>query len=163
MTNKYFALLTHIGATKLANATALGTRLEITHMAVGDGGGTLPTPNPAQTQLVNEQRRATLNALTIDPSNPRQMIAQQIIPETEGGWWIREIGLLNKAGELIAIANCPESYKPKMQEGSGRTQLIRIIFMVAACSGNRCGTARGISPRMVVISIADIGSDFRQA
>ncbi|WP_042840601.1 phage tail protein, partial [Yersinia aldovae] len=82
MTNKYFALLTHIGATKLANATALGTRLEITHMAVGDGGGTLPTPDPAQTQLVNEQRRAALNSLSIDPSNPRQMIAQQIIPET---------------------------------------------------------------------------------
>ncbi|HDL8487714.1 TPA: phage tail protein [Yersinia enterocolitica] len=132
MTNKYFALLTHIGTAKLANATALGTRLEITHMAVGDGGGTLPTPSPAQTQLVNEQRRAALNALTIDPSNPRQVIAEQIIPETEGGWWIREIGLLNKAGELIAIANCPESYKPQMQEGSGRTQLIRMIFMVSS-------------------------------
>ncbi|EPF5112924.1 phage tail-collar fiber domain-containing protein [Yersinia enterocolitica] len=132
MTAKYFALLTHIGAAKLANATALGTRLEITHMAVGDGGGTLPTPDPVQTQLVNEQRRATLNALTIDPSNPHQIIAEQIIPETEGGWWIREIGLLNKAGELIAIANCPESYKPQMQEGSGRTQLIRMIFMVSS-------------------------------
>lgn len=132
MTPKYFALLTHIGAAKLANATALGTRLEITHMAVGDGGGTLPTPDPAQPQLVNEQRRADLNALTIDPSNPRQIIAEQIIPETEGGWWIREIGLLNKAGELIAIANCPESYKPQMQEGSGRTQLIRMILMVSS-------------------------------
>lgn len=131
MTNKYYALLTHIGTARLASATALGTRLEITHMVVGDGGGTLPTPDPAQTQLVNEQRRAALNALTIDPSNPRQMIAEQIIPETEGGWWIREIGLLNKAGELIAIANCPESYKPQMQEGSGRTQLIRMIFRVS--------------------------------
>ncbi|CQH08501.1 phage tail-collar fiber domain-containing protein [Yersinia enterocolitica] len=132
MTNKYFALLTHIGAAKLANATALGTRLEITHMAVGDGGGTLPTPDPAQTQLVNEQRRAALNSLSIDAVNSNQIIAEQIIPETEGGWWIREIGLLNKAGELIAIANCPESYKPKMQEGSGRTQLIRMIFMVSS-------------------------------
>ncbi|CCV30149.1 TPA: phage tail protein [Yersinia enterocolitica] len=132
MTAKYYALLTHIGAAKLANATALGTRLEITHMVVGDGGGTLPTPDPAQIKLVNEQRRAALNALTIDPSNPRQIIAEQIIPETEGGWWIREIGLLNKSGELIAIANCPESYKPKMQEGSGRTQLIRMIFMVSS-------------------------------
>ncbi|WP_050139320.1 phage tail protein, partial [Yersinia enterocolitica] len=75
MTPKYFALLTHIGAAKLANATALGTRLEITHMAVGDGGGTLPIPSPAQPQLVNEQRRAALNALTIDPNNPRQIIA----------------------------------------------------------------------------------------
>ncbi|MGM7959714.1 phage tail-collar fiber domain-containing protein [Yersinia enterocolitica] len=131
MTTKYFALLTHIGAAKLANATALGTRLEITHMAVGDGGGTLPTPSPAQTKLVNEQRRAALNALTIDPSNPRQIIAEQIIPETEGGWWIREIGLLNKAGELIAVANCPESYKPQMQEGSGRIQTIRVILAVS--------------------------------
>ncbi|EOD4082491.1 phage tail protein [Yersinia enterocolitica] len=131
MTNKYFALLTHIGTARLASATALGARLEISHMVVGDGGGTLPTPDPAQTQLVNEQRRAALNALTIDPSNPRQIIAEQIISETEGGWWIREIGLLNKAGELIAIANCPESYKPKMQEGSGRTQLIRMIFRVS--------------------------------
>ncbi|HDL8490107.1 TPA: phage tail protein [Yersinia enterocolitica] len=131
MTTKYFALLTHIGAAKLANATALGTRLEITHMAVGDGGGTLPTPSPAQTKLVNEQRRAALNTLTIDPSNPRQVIAEQIIPETEGGWWIREIGLLNKAGELIAIANCPESYKPQMQEGSGRIQTIRVILAVS--------------------------------
>ncbi|WP_261369089.1 phage tail-collar fiber domain-containing protein [Yersinia rohdei] len=132
MTNKYFALLTHIGATKLANTTALGTRLEITHMVVGDGGGTLPTPDPAQIQLVNEQRRAALNSLSIDAVNSNQIIAEQIIPETEGGWWIREIGLLDKAGELIAIANCPESYKPQMQEGSGRTQLIRMIFMVSS-------------------------------
>ncbi|HEK6320518.1 TPA: phage tail protein [Yersinia enterocolitica] len=132
MTPKYFALLTHIGTARLANATALGTRLEITHMAVGDGGGTLPTPDPAQTQLVNEQRRAALNSLSIDAVNSNQIIAEQIIPETEGGWWIREIGLLNKAGELIAIANCPESYKPQMQEGSGRTQLIRMIFMVSS-------------------------------
>ncbi|HDL6511899.1 TPA: phage tail protein [Yersinia enterocolitica] len=131
MTPKYFALLTHIGTAKLANATALGTRLEITHMAVGDGGGTLPTPSPAQIQLVNEQRCAALNALTIDPNNPRQVIAEQIIPETEGGWWIREIGLLNKAGELIAVANCPESYKPQMQEGSGRIQTIRVILAVS--------------------------------
>ncbi|HGK6780064.1 TPA: phage tail protein I, partial [Yersinia enterocolitica] len=131
MTPKYFALLTHIGTTRLANATALGTRLEITHMAVGDGDGTLPTPDPAQIQLVNEQRCAALNALTIDPNNPRQVIAEQIIPETEGGWWIREIGLLNKAGELIAIANCPESYKPQMQEGSGRIQTIRVILAVS--------------------------------
>lgn len=131
MTPKYFALLTHIGTARLASATALGTRLEITHMAVGDGRGTLPTPDPAQIQLVNEQRRAALNALTIDPNNPRQIIAEQIISETEGGWWIREIGLLNKAGELIAVANCPESYKPQMQEGSGRIQTIRVILAVS--------------------------------
>lgn len=132
MTAKFFALLTNIGAAKLANATALGTRLEITHMAVGDGGGTLPTPNPEQTQLVNEQRRAALNMLTVDPINTSQIIAEQVIPETEGGWWIREIGLLDKDGDLIAIANCAETYKPQLQEGSGRTQTIRVILIVSS-------------------------------
>ncbi|EPA3124015.1 phage tail protein [Yersinia enterocolitica] len=132
MTAKFFALLTNIGAAKLANATALGTRLEITHMAVGDGSGTLPTPNPAQTQLVNEQRRAALNMLTIDPINTSQIIAEQVIPETEGGWWIREIGLLDKDGDLVAIANCAETYKPQLQEGSGRTQTIRMILIVSS-------------------------------
>lgn len=132
MTARFFALLTNIGAAKLANATALGTRLEITQMAVGDGGGTLPTPNPAQTKLVNEQRRAALNTLSIDPINTSQIIAEQVIPEAEGGWWIREIGLLDKDGDLIAIANCAETYKPLMQEGSGRTQTIRVILIVSS-------------------------------
>ncbi|HFF9140131.1 TPA: phage tail protein [Yersinia enterocolitica] len=132
MTAKFFALLTNIGAAKLANATALGTRLEITQMAVGDGGGTLPTTNPAQTKLVNEQRRAALNMLTIDPINTSQIIAEQVIPETEGGWWIREIGLLDKDGDLVAIANCAETYKPQLQEGSGRTQTIRMILIVSS-------------------------------
>ncbi|MCW8111903.1 phage tail protein [Yersinia intermedia] len=132
MTARFFALLTNIGAAKLANATALGTSLEITHMVVGDGGGTLPTPNPAQTKLVNEQRRAALNMLTIDPINTSQIIAEQIIPETEGGWWIREIGLLDKDGDLVAIANCAETYKPQLQEGSGRTQTIRMILIVSS-------------------------------
>ncbi|CNH99151.1 phage tail protein [Yersinia enterocolitica] len=132
MTARFFALLTNIGAAKLANATALGTRLEITQMAVGDGGGTLPTPNPAQTHLVNEQRRAALNTLSIDPINTSQIIAEQVIPEAEGGWWIREIGLLDKDGDLIAVANCAETYKPLMQEGSGRTQTIRVILIVSS-------------------------------
>ncbi len=132
MTARFFALLTNIGAAKLANATTLGTRLEITQMAVGDGSGTLPTPNPAQTQLVNEQRRAALNMLTIDPINTSQIIAEQVIPETEGGWWIREIGLLDKDGDLVAIANCAETYKPQLQEGSGRTQTIRMILIVSS-------------------------------
>lgn len=132
MTARFFALLTNIGAAKLANATALGTRLEITQMAVGDGGGTLPTPSPAQTKLMNEQRRAALNMLTIDPINTSQIIAEQVIPETEGGWWIREIGLLDKDGDLVAIANCAETYKPQLQEGSGRTQTIRMILIVSS-------------------------------
>lgn len=132
MATKYYALLTNVGAAKLANATALGEQVEITQMAVGDGNGALPTPNPAQTALVHELRRAPLNTLTIDPINTNQIIAEQVIPEDVGGWWIREIGLYDSAGDLIAIANCAETYKPLLQEGSGRVQVIRVILIVSS-------------------------------
>ncbi|MHV98979.1 phage tail protein [Escherichia coli] len=132
MTTKYFALLTNIGAAKLANATALGAQVEITQMAVGDGNGALPTPNPAQTALVHELRRAQLNMLTVDPVNTNQIIAEQVIPEDAGGWWIREIGLFDKDGDMIAVANCAETYKPQLQEGSGRVQVIRVILIVSS-------------------------------
>ncbi|EDV0343370.1 phage tail protein [Salmonella enterica subsp. enterica serovar Minnesota] len=131
MTAKYYAILTTLGAAKLANAMALGTKLEITTMAVGDGGGVLPTPDANQTAIVGEQRRAPINMLSIDPANPGQIIAEQVIPENEGGFWIRTIGLYDKDGTLIAVANCPETYKPQLQEGSGRTQTIRMILIVS--------------------------------
>ncbi|MEQ9878814.1 phage tail protein [Pectobacterium aroidearum] len=132
MSAKYFALLTNIGAAKLANATALGSRLNITQMAVGDGGGVLPTPNPTQTALIGEKRRAAINTLSTDPANPNQIISEQVIPENEGGWWIREIGLFDDSGDMIAIANCPETYKPQLQEGSGRIQTVRMILIVSS-------------------------------
>lgn len=132
MATKYLALLTNIGAAKLAKATALGTKVEITQMAVGDGNGVLPTPNPAQTALVHELRRAPLNMLTVDPANASQIIAEQVVPEDVGGWWIREIGLFDKDGDMVAIANCAETYKPQLQEGSGRVQVIRVILIVSS-------------------------------
>jgi len=130
MTTKYYALLTNLGAAKLANAAALGTKLQITHMAVGDGGGTLPTPNASQTALVGEKRRAALNSLSVDAANSSQIIAEQVIPEAEGGFWIREIGLFDADGVMIAVANCAETYKPQLQEGSGRTQTVRMIIIM---------------------------------
>ncbi|HBV1141734.1 TPA: phage tail protein [Escherichia coli] len=134
MTAKYFAILTNQGAALLANAAALGTKLNLTQMAVGDANGTLPTPDPAQTKLINQKRIASLNLLTVDPTNTSQIIAEQIIPENEGGFWIREIGLYDNDGILIAVANCPETYKPQLQEGSGRTQTIRMILIVSSTS-----------------------------
>ncbi|HHL7127369.1 TPA: phage tail protein [Escherichia coli] len=132
MSTKFYTLLTDIGAAKLASATALGVPLKITHMAVGDGGGTLPTPDAKQTALVNEKRRAALNMLYIDPQNSSQIIAEQVIPENEGGWWIREVGLFDESGALIAVGNCPESYKPQLAEGSGRTQTVRMVLITSS-------------------------------
>ena len=130
MTVKYYAILTNQGAARLANATMLGSKLNLTQMAVGDANGVLPTPDPAQTKLINQKRIAPLNFLSVDPNNQSQIIAEQIIPENEGGFWIREIGLYDDEGVLIAVANCPETYKPQLQEGSGRTQTIRMILVV---------------------------------
>jgi phage-related tail fiber protein len=132
MSAKFYTLLTEIGAAKLASAAALGVPLKITQMAVGDGGGVLPTPNAQQTKLINEKRRADLNMLYIDPQNSSQIIAEQVIPETEGGWWIREVGLFDDTGALIAVGNCPESYKPQLAEGSGRTQTVRMVLITSS-------------------------------
>lgn len=132
MSTKFYTLLTDIGAAKLASAAALGVPLKITHMAVGDGGGVLPTPGSKQTALVNEKRRAALNMLYIDPQNSSQIIAEQVIPENEGGWWIREVGLFDESGALIAVGNCPESYKPQLAEGSGRTQTVRMVLITSS-------------------------------
>ncbi|MBI1678501.1 phage tail protein [Citrobacter portucalensis] len=132
MSAKFYTLLTDIGAAKLASAAALGVPLKITQMAVGDGGGVLPTPSAQQTALVAEKRRASLNMLHIDPQNSSQIIAEQVIPETEGGWWIREVGLFDETGALIAVGNCPESYKPQLAEGSGRTQTVRMVLITSS-------------------------------
>ncbi len=131
MTAKYFAILTNYGAAQLANAVALGTQMNISAMAVGDGGGTLPVPDPAQTKLVRETRRAAVNQVSVDEKNRNFIIAEQVIPENEGGWFIREIGLFDDNGGLIAVGNAPETYKPNLQEGSGRTQVIQMVLMVS--------------------------------
>ncbi|MDM3138346.1 phage tail protein, partial [Citrobacter sp. Cf123] len=157
MATKYLALLTNIGAAKLAKATALGTKVEITQLAVGDGNGVLPTPNPAQTALVHELRRAPLNMLTVDPANASQIIAEQVIPEDVGGWWIREIGIFDKDGDMVAIANCAETYKPQLQEGSGRVQVIRVILIVSSTEA----VTLKIDPAVVLATRQYVDSQLR--
>lgn len=128
----YYAILTAVGEAKLANATALGAQLQLSAMAVGDGNGALPTPVRTQTALVRETYRAGLNNLSVDPLNASQIIAELVIPETEGGYWLREMGIYDAAGDLFAVANCPPSYKPQMAEGSGRTQVLRMVLIVSS-------------------------------
>ncbi|MBE3023063.1 phage tail protein [Janthinobacterium sp. GW458P] len=128
----YFAILTQVGEAKLANAIALGHTLKLKKMGVGDGNGALPIPDRAQKALVHEVRRADLNQLAIDPANASQIIVEQVLPENVGGWWLREIGIYDEAGDLCAVANCPPSYKPVMAEGSARTQVVRVVLIVAS-------------------------------
>lgn len=131
-TSQFFAILTNVGAAKQANANALGIPWKITEMGVGDANGTDPIPSAAQTSLINEWRRRPLNQLLIDPSNPAVLIAEQVIPPDEGGFWIREIGLYDADGDLVAVANCAPSFKPLLPQGSTRTQVVRVNFIVSS-------------------------------
>jgi len=127
----YRALLTTAGAAKIAAATAGGTQVKITRMAVGDGGGKLPTPDPKQTKLVNEVYRANLNRLSIDAKNSHYLVAELVIQPDVGGFWMREMGLYDADGVLVAVSNMAESYKPKLAEGSGRLQTLRMVLIVS--------------------------------
>jgi phage-related tail fiber protein len=133
--SQFFAILTNVGMAKQANADALGIPWKITEMGVGDANGTDPIPSAAQTQLISEWRRRPLNQLKIDPANPTVLIAEQVIPADEGGKWIREIGLYDIDGDLVAVANCAPSFKPILSQGSGRTQIVRMNFIVTS-TGN---------------------------
>jgi hypothetical protein len=133
--SQFFAILTNVGMAKQANADALGIPWKITEMGVGDANNTDPIPNASQTTLINEWRRRPLNQLKIDPINPAVLIAEQIIPADEGGKWIREIGLYDADGDLVAVANCAPSFKPILSQGSGRTQIVRMNFIVTS-TGN---------------------------
>lgn len=132
--SQFFAILTNIGVAKQANADALGIPWKITEMGVGDANGTDPMPDATQTKLINERRRAPLNLLKVDPENAAIIVAEQVIPENVGGWWIREISLYDSDGDMIAIANCAPSFKPLLNQGSGRTQVVRMNMIVSNSS-----------------------------
>ncbi|TFY95902.1 hypothetical protein DYL61_00305 [Pseudomonas nabeulensis] len=132
--SQFMAILTNVGAAKLANANALGIPWNLTQLGVGDANGTDPMPSATQTKLINEQRRAPLNQLRVDPVNAAVIIAEQVIPADVGGWWVREIGLYDSDGDLVAVANCAPSYKSALDQGSGRTQIVRMNFIVSSIS-----------------------------
>ncbi|MEP8911129.1 phage tail protein [Enterobacter mori] len=132
MTVKYKTVITKAGAEKLAAATVPnGKKVNFTAMAVGDGGGTLPTPNASQTKLVREVWRHTLNKISQDNKNKNYVVAELVIPPETGGFWLREMGLYDDTGTLIAVGNMAESYKPELAEGSGRAQTLRMVIMVS--------------------------------
>lgn len=130
--SKFLAILTAVGEAKLANAIGLGLPWLLTEMGVGDANNTDPIPDRMQTALIHEQRRAPLNQLRDDEANPGLLIAEQIIPADVGGWWVREVGLYDVDGDLVAVANCAPSYKPLLEQGSGRTQVVRMTFVVSS-------------------------------
>ncbi|EJY9742690.1 phage tail protein [Escherichia coli] len=133
MSTKFRTVITTAGAAKLAAATAPGgQKVNITTMAVGDGGGKLPVPDAGQTGLIHEVWRHALNKISQDKRNSNYIIAELVIPPEVGGFWMRELGLYDDAGTLIAVANMAESYKPALAEGSGRSQTCRMVIIVSS-------------------------------
>ena len=126
----YYTILTSYGKQALANAQASGTSVNLVEFAVGDGNGSYYAPNETQTSLVNEVYRAQINRITTDSNNPNWVIAEGIIPADQGGFTIREIGIFDDSGNLVAIGNYPETYKPVLSQGAGNDMYIRFIMEV---------------------------------
>lgn len=130
MTQQYYTLVTNIGAARIAKATALGTVVNLSQMAVGDGGGQPITPSATATALTREVYRASLNMLEVDENNQKQVIAELLIPEEEGDFTIREVGLFDNNNNLIAIGSIADSYKPRLSSGTASQQIIRMVIQI---------------------------------
>lgn len=130
MSQQYYTLVTNIGAARIAKATALGTVVNLSQMAVGDGGGKPITPSATATALTREVYRASLNMLEVDENNQKQVIAELLIPEEEGDFTIREVGLFDNNNNLIAIGSIADSYKPRLSSGTASQQIIRMVIQI---------------------------------
>lgn len=132
MANEFFTILTATGRSKLARAVVENTPLALTHMAVGSGNNeAYYTPSEAQTSLKQEVWRGPLNNLSVSPDNPNWIVAECVIPDNVGGFYIREMGLFDTAGTLIAVGRFPESYKPTLVDGSNKQLYVRMILEVS--------------------------------
>lgn len=145
---EFKVILTNYGITRLAQAIATNTPVQLTKMAVGDGGGVLPVPNPARTTLIGEKYRAPLNTLFVDPTTSTQVVAEMVMDAAQGGYWIRECGLYDADNKLFAIGNVPETYKPILASGSGRTLMLRMVMAV----NNAAAITLIIDPSVVLAS-----------
>lgn len=152
----FFTILTSVGQAKIANAVALGQQIQLTEMALGDGNGNPVSPVQSQTGLVREVYRAQLNQLSTDQSNPNYIIAELVVPSEVGGWTVREVGLYDVDGNLIAVGNFPDTYKPQLSEGASRDMVVRVIIEVS----NAASVQLKIDPSIVLASRQWVVSQF---
>ena len=131
MTAQYFTVLTDYGTQAFAKAIATNQPIQFSSFAVGDGNGQAVTPTADRTALVKEIHRANVSAVSLDPRNNKQIIIELTIPEDVGGFYIREMGVFDSTNKLVAYANSPESFKPTLESGSGKVQVLRMILKVS--------------------------------
>ncbi|GKJ40528.1 hypothetical protein NUKP24_52150 [Klebsiella variicola] len=156
---KFSAILTGAGEAALAAAALSGVPVGFSVMAVGDGSGSLPEPNPEQTQLVNEVYRAPLNRLIIAEQGANIIRAEMLIPAQAGGFWLREAALYDDAGVCLAVANLPESYKPQLTEGSGRLHSVNLWIAVS----NTAYVELKADPSVILATVAEVNKAKSEA
>lgn len=146
----YYSLLTVVGQAKLANAVALNQPLAITQFALGDGNGAPVVPTETMTALTHEVHRRSVSAVKTDPKNPNWLVIETTVPADVGGWMVREAGVFDSSGALIAVANVPDTYKPLLAEGSAREMVFRMIVQIS----NAADVVLQIDPAIVLASKA---------
>ena len=131
MAKQFYTILTAVGKAKIANAAALGNKIELTEMALGDGGGSYYNPTEDQTSLRNEVWRGAIGNVDVDGENPNWIIIQAVVLSQHGGFMIREAGVFDDEGDLIAVGKYPETYKPAAADGSIKDLVVRMILEVS--------------------------------
>jgi Phage tail-collar fibre protein len=148
MAENFYTILTNVGKAKIANAASLGTKVNMTQLAVGDGNGAYYNPTENQTSLRREVWRGLINSINTDGQNPNWIVIEIVIPASDGGFTVREVGVFDADGDLIAVGKYPETYKPVLSDGSAKDLYIRMILEVT----NASSVSLKIDPSVVLAS-----------
>ncbi|WP_333638222.1 phage tail protein [Tissierella praeacuta] len=152
MAEQFYTILTQIGKASIANASALGTKVEFKYFALGDGNGSYYNPTETQTSLKNEVWRGQIAQITVDEKNPNWIVLETVIPSNVGGFTIREAGVFDTEGNLLAVGKYPETYKPVVADGSVKDLYIRMILEVS----NTSAVTLKIDPTVILATKKDI-------
>lgn len=156
-TEQFYSILTNVGKAKLANSAALGNKVNFSKLKLGDGNGNYYNPSENQTELINKVWEGNIGNVKIDDENSNWVIIETVIPATDGGFYIREGGIFDEEGDLIAISKLAETYKPLASEGSSKDLIVRIILEVS----NASSVTLKLDPTVILATKKDI--DILQA
>lgn len=154
----FYTILTAVGRAKIANSQVTDSKINLSEMAVGDGGGDYYNPNDSQEKLRNEVWRDNIGSVEVDSDNPNWIVIEAIIPAEDGGFTVREVGIFDASNDLIAIGKYPETYKPVLDEGSAKDLYVRMIIEVS----NASSVTLKIDPAVTIASRKYVDEKFNQ-
>lgn len=114
----YGTLVTDCGIQLIAAAVMEGKKINITDLAVGDGGGAYYQPTPNMTGLKNECWSGPIKSVSVNKGSPNMIDITAIIPSTVGGFTIREMAVKDDVKNTIAICNTPDTEKVIISSGA---------------------------------------------